>query len=50
MSNAGKKRGRGKRGATKKRINLYAGKGFGYSELNSLITSLPVIELSLNER
>lgn len=32
VSNAGKKRGRGKRGATKKRIKLSMGKSFGYGK------------------
>lgn len=30
VSNAGRKKGRGKRGSTKRRVQLYRGKGLGY--------------------
>ena len=30
VSNAGRKKGRGKRGSSKRKVNLYAGKGYGF--------------------
>lgn len=36
VSNAGKKKGRGKRGASKRVVKLYIGKSFGYGKQRAL--------------